>query len=175
MKRALVFFLLAAPAFAQNKLTDTALVPACGPDNSKFEVQTAKAQNVSMQPDAGKDLVVFIEDDSEFASHPAPPTRAGLDGSWMGATHGNSFLSFSIDPGEHHLCASWQTSVILGRGHKTAAAHFTAEAGNVYYFRVKNTWARDVGAAGIALNPLDSDEGQLLTNKYSLSTSHPKK
>jgi hypothetical protein len=175
MKRALVFFLLAAPAFAQNKLTDTALVPACGLDNSKFEVQTAKAQNTSMQADAGTALVVFIEDDSEFASHPAPTTRAGLDGSWIGATHGNSFLSFSVDPGEHHLCASWQTSVILGRGHKTAAAHFTAEAGAVYYFRVKNTWARDVGSPGITLSPLDSDEGQLLTNKYSLSTSHPKK
>jgi hypothetical protein len=143
MKRALVFFLLAAPAFAQNKLADTALVPACGPDNSKFEVQTAKSQNVSTQPDTGKALVVFIEDDSQFASRPTPTTRAGLDGSWIGATHGNSFLSFSVDPGEHHLCASWQTSVILGRGHKTAAAHFTAEAGNVYYFRVKNTWTRD--------------------------------
>ncbi len=174
MKLALAFLLLAAPAFAQNKLADTALVPACGPDNLKFEVKTAKAQNIPVQADTGKALVVFIEDDSEFASHPTPTTRAGLDGAWMGATHGNSFFSFSVDPGEHHLCANWQTSVILGRGHKTAAAHFTAEAGNIYYFRVKNTWSLDVGAAGIALNPLDSDQGQLLMSKYSPATSHPK-
>jgi hypothetical protein len=75
----------------------------------------------------------------------------------------------SVDPGEHHLCASWQTAVILRQGHQTAAAHFTAEAGGVYYFRVKNTWVRDLGTAGISLAPLDSDEGQLLASKFSVS------
>ena len=175
MKRALVFFLLALPVFAQNKLTDTALTPACGPDDAKFAVKTAKSGRPAIQPDEGKALVIFVEDDSEFASHPKPTTRTGLDGNWIGATHGNSYFSFSVDPGEHHLCASWQTSIIVGQGHKTAAAHFTAEAGTVYYFRAKNTWARDVGTADISLKPLDSDEGQLLTSKFSLSTFHPKK
>ncbi len=175
MKKALMLFLLTSPAFAQGKLTDTALTPACGPDNSKFEVKTTKSRRPAMQPDAGKALVVFVEDDSQFASHPAPTTRAGLDGSWVGATHGDSYFTFSLDPGEHHLCASWQTSVILGQGHKTAAAHFTARAGEAYYFRVKNTFVRDVGRAVISLKPLDSDEGILLTSKYSLSTFHPKK
>lgn len=64
----------------------------------------------------------------------------------------------------------------VGQGHKAAAAHFTAEAGNVYYFRVKNTWVRESGTtARISLKPLDSDEGLLLASKFSLSTSHPKK
>ena len=175
MKTALMFFLLASPVFAQSTPTDIALTPACGPDNSKFEVKTVKSRRPPIQPEAGKALAVFVEDDSQFSSHPAPTTRAGLDGSWVGATHGNSYFSFSLDPGEHHLCASWQTAVVLGQGHKTAAAHFTAEAGKVYYFRVKNTWLLDVGSADISLKPLDSDEGKLLTAKFSLSTFHPKK
>ncbi|MGB7281485.1 MAG: DUF2846 domain-containing protein [Candidatus Acidiferrum sp.] len=175
MKRALVFFLLASSAFAQNKFTDTAITPACGPDNSKFAVKTGKTQRQALQPETGKALVVFIEDDTEFASHPAPTTRAGLDGNCIGATHGNSYFSFPVDPGEHHLCASWQTAVLLGRGHKTAAAHFTAQAGGIYYFRVKNTAIPDEGIARISLFPLDSDEGQLLASKFSMSTFHPKK
>ncbi|MGC1617859.1 MAG: hypothetical protein WA765_05165 [Candidatus Acidiferrum sp.] len=175
MKRALLFFLLAAPAFAQNTPTDIAMTPACGPDNFKFAVKTGKTQRTSIQPDEGKALVILVEDDSEFGSHPKPTTRMGLDGNWIGATHGNSYFSLSIDPGVHHLCASWQTSAILGQGHKTAVAHFTAQAGGVYYFRVKNTFAHDVGTAVISLKPLDSDEGLLLTSSYSLNTFHPQK
>jgi hypothetical protein len=123
----------------------------------------------------GKALVYFVEDDSQFGSIPKPTTRAGVDGRWVGATHGNSYLFISVDPGEHHLCASWQSAVIVGQGHKTVAAHFTAAAGGVYYFAVKNTWVRDLGTAGISLTPLDSDEGQLLLRTFLLSTSHQKK
>jgi hypothetical protein len=174
MKAVLLLLLLASPAFAQNKLTDTTVAPGCGPDAAKFEVKTDRGQHPVAQPDAGKALVYFIEDDSEYGSNPKPTTRAGVDGNWVGATHGNSYFYFSVDPGEHHVCASWQTAVALGQGHKTAAAHFTAEAGNVYYFTVKNTWVRDLGNAGISLEPLDSDEGLLLASKFSLSTFHAK-
>jgi hypothetical protein len=175
MRTALVFFLLASPAFAQDKPADTAVAPGCGAEDSKYDVKTDKGQHPMTQPDAGKALVVFIEDDMDFGSHPKPTTRAGLDGGWVGATHGNSYFSFSVDPGEHHLCASWQKAVIVRQGHKAAAAHFTAEAGKVYYFRVKNSWHRDLGTALIDFTPLDSDEGLLLASKFALSTSHPKK
>jgi hypothetical protein len=171
MKVALVL-LLASMAFAQNK--PTVMPPSCGAADAKFEVKTDSAQNSPAQPDAGKALVYFVEDDSGFGSMPKPTTREGLDGAWVGATHGNSFFYLSVDPGEHHLCASWQTAVILRQGHQTAAAHFTAEAGGVYYFVVKNTWERSLGTAGIALAPLDSDEGAFLASKFSLSTFSPK-
>ncbi len=170
----LTIFLFISPAFAQNKPTDAAGAPGCGEPETRFEVKTDKGQHPA-QPSAGKALVYFIEDDSDFGSFPKPTTRAGLDGAWVGATHGNSYFYFSVDPGVHHLCASWQSTVIVGQGHKAAAAHFTAEAGAVYYFEVKNTWWRENGSAGISLNSLDSDEGQLLANKFSFSTSKPKK
>ena len=169
----LATFLLTSLAFAQS---DGSLgAPGCGPPNAKFEVRTEDGQQRAAQPEAGKALVYFIQDDSDFNSRPRPTTRMGIDGSWVGATQSNSYFYVSVDPGVHHLCASWQTTVVLGQGHKTAAAHFTAEANGVYYFEAKDTWWRDGGLAGIRLKPLDSDEGQLMASKFSMSVSQPKK
>jgi hypothetical protein len=168
-----VLFLFAAPAFAQDA-AGTAVAPGgCGLDNAKFEVKTEK-QHPLGQPQAGKALVYLIEDDTEYGSFPRPTVRAGVDGVWVGATHGDSYFSFTVDPGEHHLCASWQTEVALGHGHPTAAAHLSAEAGVVYFFRVKNKWTRDFGFLGMDFQPLDPDEGQLMASKFSFSTFHPK-
>jgi hypothetical protein len=92
-----------------------------------------------------------------------------VDGDWIGATHGGSYFYFSATPGIHHLCASWQTgwqSPQIDRA--TAALHFTAEAGGVYYFGVKDR-------IGMSFYPFDSDEGQLLVNHFMLSTSHARK
>lgn len=178
MKTTLLIFLVGSAVLAQAQIPDTRLAPSCGLNEVKFEVKTAKNPHQVKQPDAGKALVYFVEDNSEFGSIPRPTTRLGVDGEWVGAAQGNSYFSFSVDPGEHHLCASWQTWVGPGvdAAHKTALAHFTAEAGGVYYFRVKNVYLRDTGArAIIKLELLDSDEGQLLANKYSFSTSQPKK
>jgi hypothetical protein len=172
MRPVLVIFFLASSALAQSAPTGTA---ACGAADARFEVKTAKGRYAAAQSDVGKALVYFVEDDSDFGSTPKPTTRAGVDGGWVGATHGNSYFYLSVDPGEHHLCASWQSEVILGQGHKVAVAHFTAAAGEVYYFEVKNTWTLDLGSAGISLKPLDSDEGELLVRKFSLSTFHLKK
>jgi hypothetical protein len=97
----------------------------------------------------------------------------GIDGAWIGATHGSSFFYVSVDPGVHHLCASWQRKVVLGSGDLTSAAHFTAEAGSVYYFVVRDIWALN-GPRDMNLSPLDGDEGQLLVNRFSLSTFRPK-
>ena len=175
MKTALLIILLASPALAQSAPSDTAVAPGCGVDHAKFAVETKSNQHPAAQPEAGKALVYFLEDDKEFNSVPKPTTRAGVDGQWVGATHGNSYLYFSVEPGEHHLCASWQTSVVSLQGHQSAAAHFTAEPGGVYYFMVRNRWIKDSPAAEIRLKPLDSDEGLLLVSKFSLSVSHPKK
>jgi hypothetical protein len=56
-----------------------------------------------------------------------------------------------------------------------AAAHFTAAAGGVYYFEVKNIWASEPlrRSGETTLTPLDSDEGQLLASRVAFSTSHP--
>lgn len=169
------FALLSLPVLAQSNDAAATGLPGCGNPAVKFEVKTGKGQHLA-QSEAGKALVYFIEDDSKFQSIPKPTTRAGLDGKWVGATHGNSYLSFSVTPGIHHLCASWQFAAITGLGHKTAATHFNAETGGVYYFGVKNTFLRTEGSPIVEINltPLDSDEGQLLANRSALSTSQQK-
>ncbi len=137
----------------------------CGDDNAKFAVKSEKGQH-KLQTEPGKALVYFIQDDSDFSKLPRPTTRMGIDGKWVGATHSNSYSYFSVDPGIHHICAAWQPTNL---DHGIAALHFTAEAGAVYFFGVKNR------VTGISFAPLDSDEGKFLVSRYALSTSHPKK
>ena len=169
MRAAIVFVLLASPAFAQNKSTDPAIAPGCGTDDAKFEVTKIKDQHPVTQPDDGKALVYFIEDDREYYPQRKPTMLAGLDGRWIGATHGNSYFFFSVTPGEHHLCASWQ-----GKNQIRAVAHFTAEPGKIYYFAVKNR-AATFQPYGIDFVPLDSDPGLLLASRFPLGTFQLKK
>lgn len=168
LKAAMVFFLLASPAFAQNKSTEPAVAPGCGPFGAEFKV-TRKDQHPVTQPNEEKALVYFIEDDREYAALRKPTVLAGLDGRWVGATHGNSYFYFSVAPGERHLCASRQ-----GSSQMRAVAHFTAEPGKVYYFAVKNRTGLHQNDA-IDFGPLDSDEGLLLASTFPLSTSQLKK
>ncbi len=172
MKAILAMLFLPCLAFAQGPAA-SAVAPGCGPEGAKFDVKTDKQQHPMAPPERGKAVLYFIEDDRSFESKPAPTTRLGVDGNWVGATHGNSYLYVAVDPGEHHLCASWQSKVVLGAGLQTAAAHFTAEAGKAYYFSARNNWNQH-STTGIDLGPLDDDEAQLLMSKFPISTSHPK-
>ncbi len=168
-----ILFLLASTALAQTP-TAPAVAPGCGTTDIKFDVKTDKSQHPSVQAEPDKAVIYFVEDDTQFQSRPLPLTRIGLDGTWVGANKGNSYFYLVVDPGEHHLCANWQSFVGFGAHHQSAAAHFTAEAGQSYYFTVKNTWLREVMIMKIELLPLDSDQGQLLASRFAFSTSHQK-
>lgn len=161
------------------------LGPGCGPAGIKFDVTTAKHGPAAPSLDATKSRIYFLQDDLEFNSRPRPTVRFGVDGKWVGATHSNSYFYISVDPGEHDICANWQSFVGLGTQRSTAAAHFTAEAGKTYYFRAQNVTKMDhsggehdteyVRLAEIVLQPLDPDEAQVIMHSFSLSSSHPKK
>jgi hypothetical protein len=171
----LPFLLLVTPLFIQAQAAQGRDAPSCGLDNVTFAVKTSKGTAPVASPDSGKALVYFLEDDSAFGSIPKPTVRFGMDGQWVGATHGSSWFSFPVEPGEHHLCADWQRRVVLpGPKHEVAAVHFIAKPGKSYFFRMQNSWDRD---AGLAVNfaPLDGDEGQILIRKFAFSTSQPKK
>jgi hypothetical protein len=173
MKAHFAVFFLVASALAQTNSAPN-MAPGCGDPQVKFNVKTDKSQHPDAQPPSGKALVYFVEDDDTFESFPKPTTRVGVDGVWVGANHGDSYLSFAVDPGEHHLCASWQSLVALGARETSAAAHFTAEAGQRYFFRVKNVYLRDHAPGHMEFAPIDSDEGQLLASRYVLSMLRPK-
>jgi len=149
--------------------------PGCGPDNEHFDVKTKKTERPEIKIDPAKALVYFLQDDREFESIPRPVVRMGIDGKWVGATHGNSYFFTTVDPGEHHLCASWQTNVTIGEPKQGGALHFTAEAGQIYVFSVRDRWFREHGSKPLIFEPIDSDQGKLLMNQFALATSKPRK
>jgi len=180
MKTAFAFLLLASFSFAQNDVsappptTASATAAGCGQADVRFEVKSDSQQHPIVQPEDGKAVLYFMQDDAEFLSRPRPTTRFGVDGEWVGATNANSYFYVSLAPGVHHLCASWQSFVGFGV-ENTAAAHFTADTGGVYFFSAQDFWNRNGGPANIKFVPIDSDEGRLLASKFSFSTSKPKK
>lgn len=170
MKAFAVVLLFGTFVFAQDSSSSINTAPGCGAASAKFDVKTEKSSHPLLQPPPGQAMVYFVEDDTRFDSTPKPTTRIGVDGTWVGANHGNSYFSFAIAPGVHHLCASWQSLAVIGAHDTSAAAHFTAEVGQAYYFLVKNK----LRPSYVDLSPVDSDEGQLLASRRALSVSHPK-
>ena len=162
---------LASFAFAANP---GPVASACGPDAVRFDVKTdLPPQAVTAQ--AGKALVYVIED-----SHFGATVRIGMDGAWVGANHGDSWFSFLAGPGDHHLCADWQS--ILRNTSESALPElislttFRAEAGEVYYFRVRiSNSVTGSSYTFVDLTPTDRDEGQFLIASYKFSTFHSKK
>jgi hypothetical protein len=161
----------ATPAAQSNSLG----APGCGSEDVKFAVKTESKQHPMPSPEPGKALFFFLQDDAKFDSRPRPTTQFGIDGTWVGATQANSYFYVSVDPGEHHLCANWQSFVGAGPIRSTAALHFTAEAGKIYCFAAQDIFRTDHPPAEVVLEALDSDEAQLLMSSFAFSTSQPKK
>jgi hypothetical protein len=180
MRTALVMILLVTSALAQNSNV-IPHAPACGAANVQFSIKMDSSQTPAPEVEAGKALIYVVED-QKFKAVKDVTARVGLDGAWVGATRGDSFLFFSVEPGEHHLCADWVSS-FLTYGRNVALFGFTAEAGKTYYFRARTmggppsmTDRNGLGdSASIDLDLVNSDEGRLLVESSTLSVSHPKK
>jgi hypothetical protein len=169
----LALLLLTIAAFAQDPAAISAAEAACGPSNVKFDVKDDDSRHTIAQPETGKALVYVLQD-MGIANCPGGciTTKVALDGAWIGANHRSSYLYVAVDPGEHHLCANWQ-SHFASRSEVVGLAHFTAEAGKIYYFRT-----RVLGIAATTffdVEPLDSDQARLFIASFPLSVSHPKK
>ena len=95
-----------------------------------------------------------------------------MDGAWLGANRGNTYLSFSIDPGEHHFCVDWSSSG-FERG-LVSLTNLTAEPGKIYYLRARTTGGRYTFPS-LDLELVNSDEGKLLLALSAPSHSEIKK
>ena len=178
MRTALTFLLLASSVFAQSKAPSSPSSTSCGPTQVEFDVKLDRTRHALGQAEPGKALVYVIEVFQRPLTELGVPTiRVGLDGAWVGANHGTSFLSFSVEPGEHHLCTNWQ-SVLKRLSDQHSLTSFTAEAGKTYFFRVQ-VYEESAGGKGqfwtIDLQPVDADEGNYLLTSAPLSSSKPKK
>jgi len=98
-----------------------------------------------------------------------PTIRVGLDGSWVGANRRASNLFFPVQPGEHHLCADWQSAYDV----QPSLVNLRAEPGQTYYFRTPIT--AHPGFYTVDFEPVNGDEGRLLVETSSLSDYHSKK
>ncbi|MGA1988477.1 MAG: hypothetical protein ABSG72_19570 [Candidatus Sulfotelmatobacter sp.] len=177
MKAALVAVLFFTTfAFAQAPSPLAAAEAACGPAEAQFNAQTANNQPPAspQQPEAGKSLVYVLEVFDKAANQVSKPTlRVGLDGKWVGADKDDSYISFSVDPGEHHLCTRWQ-SRWKRFSDKAAFASLTADPGKVYYFRARIIEGEGSNFA-LDFAPVNEDEGKYLVASSAPSISHPKK
>lgn len=179
MKRFLLLLLVCAtPAMAQDRSADLRAAAGCGPAATEFSVKVDKNQHVATPPAPGKALVYVIAQESPDDSYNIGDitTRVGLDGAWAGANYGQSYLSFSLAPGEHHVCVDWQSS-IASRKQLSGAVELTAEAGKTYYLQ---TSILPSGLAGgsrerLWLKQVDSAEGLLLLSKAGQSAWKEKK
>lgn len=176
--RAFLFLslLLAVPAFGQDQTTDFRTMAGCGPSKTQFSVQSDSTQHEVKQPAPGQALVYVIVQGMPEGGEAKVTTRVGLDGNWMGANHGASYLSFVVAPGEHNVCVDWQSS-LKSRQKLSGAADLTAEAGKTYFFRteVVMSQATESHDERLRVKAVDKAEGMLLISKAAESTWKIKK
>jgi hypothetical protein len=156
MRSIIALLLLSSAALAQNEAAIAKARAACGPENVKFDVKEQDVDGTVKDPEQGKGLIYIIGEDGRCNTDCGFLARIGMNGSWVGAIRGNSQLSFSVEPGEQHLCANWQT-VLVPAGRYSSLAKVNVEPGKTYYFRV-----RLEALAGFDLDLIDSEEGKYL-------------
>lgn len=170
--------IFAAGSLQAQKVPDAASpLAACGDDQTSFSVSRGPVGDTIAAPDAGMATVYVIElynlhDKGKFNR---PTLRQGLDGTWLGATQGFTYLSASVKPGVHHLCSRWQSS-FKTLSEQVSLNNFEAVAGERYYFRVQiNVEGGNPGPVFIDLQPVSEDEGRFLVSQAAQSISKPKK
>jgi hypothetical protein len=176
MKPSAGILLLSATLACAAQAWATTLPDACGDDKIKFDVTTQKGQPAPAPPETGKAQIVFVENENRMLGPFMYATvRFGLDGAWAGATNNNSYFAVTVDPGEHHLCVSWQSALPMLKK-SIDVASFTAEPGKVYYFaanvRVIPTGENSADYE-FNLSQLSDDEGRYRLKAWKLATAKP--
>jgi hypothetical protein len=182
MKRAMAVFLVCTLCVLGNQLRAANLSDACGDDHAHFDVKTEKNAPAPAPPAAGKAQVVFIERIDApgcLGCYDFAP-RIAVDGSWVGATKGDSYFVLDVAPGAHSVCADWK-SLSAAHGKHIGVASFTAEPGQTYFFEAKILAAPE-GPSNppsvrtrwvLVLSQLDNDKGEDRMKNSALATSTP--
>lgn len=148
---------------------------ACGDDKIGFDVERGEVKDHTEAPEPGKATVYIVElfnlrDKGKFGR---PTLKIGLDGQWLGAVQGFTYLSASVAPGEHHVCARWQSH--FGKlSEQVSLLNFSAEEGKIYYIRAHINVMGDQDVLSMDLEPVSTDEGRFLISEAARSQSKPK-
>jgi len=148
----------------------------CGSSKDGWDVKTVKEHPPDPQPQDGKALVYVIQTmvDAPLIGGNKATTRLGMDGTWVGANHGDSYFSLSVDPGEHSICTDWQ-SALFTRSGLVSAADLNAKAGMTYYFRIRVRDVTNERSGDVEIERIYKSEARLLLPKSEFATSHSKK
>ena len=158
MKPVLLALLFVAAAFAQDPDAVRNAQAACGPKSARFDVKPDPSQHPTPEPQGGEALVYVISEASGCVGC-SFNAMVGLDGAWLGAVTRNSYFSFTLAPGEHHVCTE-QLPAGLNHSQHLALLQLNAEAGRTYFVRVRNI--HDRYQQFFDFQTLDPDEGKLL-------------
>jgi len=162
-----------AVAAASPNDNNAAAQTACGSNSIKFDVKrTHEHPVIDAKPEQA---TLYVFSDLRAVGHVfgcGVVTRVGLDGKWIGANCGNSYVSSAVDAGEHHLCSNWQTKALF-HPQPVSLSSFTAEPGHTYYFRTL-VLSDPNKPSDIDLEPINADEGRLLASSLPSGLSQPK-
>jgi hypothetical protein len=89
--------------------------------------------------------------------------KFGADGKWLGALKGGTYLSASLEPGEHHLCAIGHLPLWKG----LSLNQLTAKPGETHYFFVHIVSGG--GYDELTLTEVNADEGKQLVARAKFS------
>jgi hypothetical protein len=165
-----------APPAAAPASPSADLAPAsCGPVAQSFNVALAKSKAPAPAAIPGKAVVYFIQDDRfNSAHHPYPIVKWAVDGSWIGATRHKAYFRATLDPGDYHLCASWQVPPSVSQKLIFGVAILHAKASRIYYFRAENLYSPQLAFATLNLTPIPSGEGAAIYAQSGTSVFTPK-
>ena len=148
-----------------------AAIAACGPAKIQFDVKPDKYVAPPPQVSADKVLVYLFENITRARMN-GVLVRVGVDGKWIGATQSETYLTFLVDPGVHHLCVRAQGSWLALAEDGIALHRLNAQMGMTYYFRTRIS--QPEGSTTTLLDAIDDDQAQLLLQTSAHATSHPK-
>jgi hypothetical protein len=174
-KGLLVWIFCSASLLAQNTSGNARSQAGCGSASEKFSVKTDKKSHAFGTPSPGKALVYVIVVERYDPHYPPithETTRVGIDGTWVGANHGQSYFSISLDPGDHQVCSDVQS---MFTKNLAAATDLSAESGKTYYLRAEVTIPAGDLQAGMKLHAVDDAECKLLISQAALSASKEEK
>ena len=100
----------------------------CGPEGVEHWAESDKKQHPTPEAPPDKALIYVIRPSSMGARF--YQSKVAVDGQWVGVNTNNTYLFFTLEPGEHHFCSQMKP---MGKG----LVILRVQAGKTYYFFVQ--------------------------------------
>ena len=167
---ALSYFHIAAAQDSSQSLMRKA-TSACGPAEIRFAVSAAPSSFVV--PVSHDQAKVYFIGHTLKGSFSGPVIRLGIDGRWVGAVKGSTYIVIPVMPGTHHFCAQVQGRGADGYfGSDVALNVFTLHSGESHYLAIDSP--DDVSLGVLTLDALNADEAKLLIALSRQAVPHQK-